>query len=202
MRHNSFVFAALAVGLVLASLTLVGSPTPAKAGGFPCFQCHGVNFEGSDIAPVVAGTKLTDEQIANQMRNPRGVMPAFGPGDWPDPKTAITYIRAQPTGKPTMAMSRSEKSAALALISGIAAARATAVLQPASSHAAASTATVVSPEATPGAATLAATALPIPTSAATAQVAGASSATPLTVLAVVAGLAILITGAWWVWQRQ
>src|SRR5207244_8316164 len=122
---------------LLASLTSVGQPTPATAGGFPCFQCHGVNFEGSDIAPRVAGTTLTDEQIKNQMRNPRGVMPAFSEADWPDPQTAITYIRAQPTGKPTMAMSPQQKSVALAMIAGIAAARATAVLQAASSNAAA-----------------------------------------------------------------
>jgi hypothetical protein len=56
-------------------------------------------------------------------------MPAFSEGDWPDPQTAITYIRSQPTGKPTMAMSPKEKSVALALIAGIAAARATAILQ-------------------------------------------------------------------------
>ncbi|MBI3912905.1 MAG: cytochrome c [Chloroflexi bacterium] len=88
-------------------------------------MCHGVNFEGSDIAPTVAGTKLTDEQIAHQMRQPRGVMPAFGANDFPDPQAAISYIRAQPTGKPTLALSDQQRSAALALIAGVAAARAT-----------------------------------------------------------------------------
>lgn len=98
-------------------------PTRVSAGGFPCFVCHGVNFEGSDIAPAIAGTKLTDEQIANQMRHPRGVMPAFGPNDWPDPQTAISYIRAQPTGKPTLALSPQQKSAALATIAAVAGTR-------------------------------------------------------------------------------
>lgn len=100
-------------------------PAPVSAGGFPCFLCHGVNFEGSDIAPTVAGTQLTDEQIERQMRHPRGVMPAFGPNDWPDPQTAISYIRSQPTGKPTLALSDQQRSAALAMIAGVAAARAT-----------------------------------------------------------------------------
>jgi cbb3-type cytochrome c oxidase subunit III len=108
-------------------------PTPVSAGGLPCFLCHGVNFEGSDIAPTVAGTKLTDEQILKQMRHPRGVMPAFGPNDWPDAETAISYIRAQPTGKPTLALSDQQRSAALALIAGVASARATEYARPAGS---------------------------------------------------------------------
>ncbi len=110
-------------------------PAPVSAGGFPCFMCHGVNFEGSDLAPTVAGTKLTDEQIANQMRHPRGVMPAFGPNDWPDPQTAISYIRTQPTGKPTLALSDQQRSVALALIAGAASARATEYAHPAGSSA-------------------------------------------------------------------
>ena len=50
------------------------------AGGFPCWLCHGVNFEGSDLAPRVNGTKLTDAEILKQVHNPRGVMPGLRRG--------------------------------------------------------------------------------------------------------------------------
>ncbi|MBI5035529.1 MAG: cytochrome c [Chloroflexi bacterium] len=124
MKRSIIVLVGVFVGLI-ALFSIQPESQSVSAGGFPCFLCHGVNFEGSDLAPTVAGTKLTDEQIANQMRHPRGVMPAFAPSDWPDPQTAISYIRAQPTGKPTMALSPEQRSQALALIGGVALARAT-----------------------------------------------------------------------------
>lgn len=114
------------VGLIIfvAGIALIDvHPAPVSAGGFPCFLCHGINFEGSDIAPAVAGTKLTDEQIANQMRHPRGVMPAFGANEFPEPQVAIAYIRAQSTGMPTLALSAQQKSVALATIAAVAATR-------------------------------------------------------------------------------
>ncbi len=128
-----FLTGSLIIVVAGIAFALGQQPTPVSAGGFPCFLCHGVNFEGSDIAPTVAGTKLTDEQIVNQMRHPRGVMPAFGPNEWPDPQTAISYIRTQPTGKPTLALSDQQRSAALALIAGVASARATEYARPAGS---------------------------------------------------------------------
>jgi hypothetical protein len=176
--------------IVVVGIALLGhQPAPANAGGFPCFMCHGVNFEGSDIAPTVAGTKLTDEQIANQMRHPRGVMPAFDARDWPDPQTAISYIRAQPTGKPTMALSPQQRSAALALIAGVAAARATAVLQTESSSA-----TVVATPSPSPAAT-------IPSVSNSPTSSASNSDLPLGIL-VSSGLLLTMIGAVWMWQRR
>ncbi len=172
---------------VVVGIALLGhQPAPASAGGFPCFMCHGIHFEGSDIAPTVAGTKLTDEQIANQMRHPRGVMPAFDPRDWPDPQTAISYIRAQPTGMPTMTLSPEQRSAALAMIARVAYARATAVLQTESSSA-----TVI---ATPS--PLPATALPSAINSTT-----SSSDLPFGIF-VSGGLLLMMIGAVWMWQRR
>jgi len=186
--------------IALAVLGGASQPSRVSAGGFLCFMCHGVNFEGSDIAPTVAGTKLTDEQIANQMRHPRGVMPAFGPNDWPDPQTAISYIRAQPTGKPTMTLSPEQRSAALAMIAGVAAARATAVLE--SQSAALATLTSAPP------ATAVVTPSPIPATAtpvaanpdASTGSAFDTSTLPLGIFSL-SGLLVMLVGLGW-WLRR
>lgn len=203
MRRVIYIIGLL---VIVGGIALIGhAPAPADAGGFPCFMCHGVHFEGSDIAPTVAGTQLTDEQIANQIRHPRGLMPAFGPNDWPDPQTAISYIRAQPTGQPTMALSPQQRSAALALIAGVAAARATAVLQTTSSSTADST-PIPAPSAT---AAPAPSLIPSPASLAT----NAPSASPLSAPAADTfsptgisitggGLLCLVVGGAWVLRRR
>ncbi len=130
----------LLVSAVLLSVMLTSAPAPVSAGGLPCFMCHGVNFEGSDIAPRVAGTKLSDEEILKQIRSPRGLMPAFPEFAQP---SIVQWIRSAPTGQPTKAFSPQERSAVLATISAVAAARATAVLQAATvSDALAATPTV------------------------------------------------------------
>ncbi len=204
MKRFMLSLCALAIGILLATTLFIGQPSKATAGGFPCFQCHGLNFEGSDIAPRVAGTTLTDEQIKNQMRHPRGVMPAFSESDWPDPQTAITYIRAQPTGKPTMAMSPREKSLALAMIAGIAAARATAILQSASSDAASTPtpAQVAAAAATPTSTQVAALAVNTvaPTAAPAVATAPANAPSPLGWMLMLG--ALLTVGASVLWLRQ
>src|SRR2546428_3044613 len=139
-----------AVGLLLgcviaASATLISAPAPVAAGGLPCFLCHGVNFEGSDIAPRLAGTKLTDDEILKQIRSPRGLMPAFP--EYAQP-SVVQWIRSAPTGQPTKAFSAQERSAALATISAVAAARATAVLKSAMNEPADSPTATPSPAAT------------------------------------------------------
>lgn len=132
----------LLVSAVLLSVMLTSAPAPVSAGGLPCFMCHGVNFEGSDIAPRVAGTKLSDEEILKQIRSPRGLMPAFPEFAQP---SIVQWIRSAPTGQPTKAFSPQERSAVLATISAVAAARATAVLQAAT----VSDALAATPSATP-----------------------------------------------------
>jgi hypothetical protein len=199
MKRFILTLYVVAIGIVLASTLFISQPSTATAGGFPCFLCHGVNFEGSDIAPAVAGTKLTDAQITKQMRNPRGVMPSFGLSDWPDPQTAITYIRAQPTGKPTMALSPRDKSAALATISAGAAARATAVLQTPGVNSAVDAATTTPPPT----ATLAPGSTPRPSVPATTANTPASpiSADSSRSFVMLLG-ALLVVGVGFVWIRQ
>ena len=191
----------VAIGIVLASSLFVSQPSKATAGGFPCFLCHGVNFEGSDIAPALAGTKLTDEQIAKQMHNPRGVMPSFGLNEWPDSQTVVTYLRAQPTGKPTTALSPRDRSAALATISAVTAARATAVLQTAAVNSAGEAATTT---ATP-------TASPAPSSTPKPSVSAATANTPAspnaadssrTFVMLLGALLAVSVGFVWIRQRR
>ena len=189
----------VAIGIVLASSLFISQPSRATAGGLPCFLCHGVNFEGSDIAPALAGTKLTDEQIAKQMHNPRGVMPSFGLNEWPDSQTVVTYLRAQPTGKPTTALSPRDRSAALATISAVTAARATAVLQTAAVNSAGEAATTTpsppasfSPSSTPKPSV---TATPANTTASPSSGDGSRS------LVMLLG-ALLVVGVGFAWIRQ
>ncbi len=122
-------YLALLAGLGLAALFLIGSAPRVAAGGMPCFLCHGGNFQGSDIAPKVAGTHLTDEQIISQVRKPRGVMPSFSQDEISDDMLKsfiLPYIRSQAAVLPTMALPPQQRSIALATIAANAAARATA----------------------------------------------------------------------------
>ncbi|MBI4670440.1 MAG: hypothetical protein HY741_02060 [Chloroflexi bacterium] len=115
-----FVLCTLSIGIAVWSWSSPSSP--ASAGGLPCFLCHGIRAEGSDIAPRLAGTELTDEQIFAQVRTPRGVMPAY-----PDyaQSFVVGWIRQSPIGQPTMTLSAKQRSSALAMIAAAAAARAT-----------------------------------------------------------------------------
>src|SRR5207302_5882745 len=71
MKRIGWLVSMAVVAVWLVLVMFVGQPMPAAAGGLPCFLCHGVKFEGSDIAPRVNGTKLTDAEILNQVHNPR-----------------------------------------------------------------------------------------------------------------------------------
>jgi len=89
--------------MALALLVLLGQPPQTTtAGGLPCFLCNGVQFQGSDLAPSVADTKLSDEEILKQIRSPRGLMPAF-----PEfaNQSIVERIRSMPTGQPTAVLS-------------------------------------------------------------------------------------------------
>ncbi|HEY6042986.1 MAG TPA: hypothetical protein VIX58_12725, partial [Anaerolineae bacterium] len=78
---------------------------------------------------------LTDAQIINQVRHPRGMMPSFSEQEISDQMLKDGFIqpfvRGLPAGKPTATLSAANRSAALATIAAVAAARATAVLSPA-----------------------------------------------------------------------
>ncbi len=103
-------------------------PAPVSAGGWPCFLCHG-GFEllGTDLAPQLAGSKLTDEQIIAQVRKPRGVMPAFSREEFPDQILKDGFIqplvRSQQAGRPTATMPGENRAMALATIAAVAATR-------------------------------------------------------------------------------
>ncbi|MCA1554670.1 MAG: hypothetical protein LC737_09860, partial [Chloroflexi bacterium] len=119
---------------------------------------------------------------------------------------AITYIRAQPTGKPTMAMSPREKSLALAMIAGIAASRATAILQSASADAAATptAAQIATAAATPTSTPVAALAVNsvAPTSApATSAASVANAPMPLGWMLMVGVLLTVSASVLWLRQR-
>ncbi len=227
MRRLIVFLSSLAVSVGLAALVLIGQPSQATAGGLPCFLCHGVNFEGSDLAPRVAGTKLTDAEIISQVRKPRGVMPSFSQSEFSD-EFIIRYIRSLPTGQPTLALPAQQRSAALATISAVAAARATAFAQTASSSTVATptalrptatmvtaintptplhpTATIVAAIDTPTpvdlAAAAAATNVAANTNSPTATSPTTASPSPLGVFIVTGGLLAVIAGLVWKWQHS
>ncbi len=186
--------------MALALLVLLSQPSQTTtAGMLPCFLCHGVQFQGSDLAPSVADTKLTDEEIIKQIRSPRGVMPAFP--EFAD-QSIVDWIRSMPTGQPTASLSPDQRSAALATIAAVAATRATAFAQLAQQEAGA-TATPspspVSPTSTPtrsGAASSASSSSTIKPASVSA------SSAPISAFAAIGGLLAAIGGAWWVWQRR
>jgi hypothetical protein len=195
-----FVTLPFVAGVVLAMLVWFGPPSPtATAGGLPCFFCHGVQFQGSDIAPRVAGTTLSDEAILRQIRSPRGVMPAFP--EFAD-QSLVNLIRSMPTGEPTAALPPEQRSAALATIAAVAATRATAFAQLAEQEADATATPLPSPIAPTSTPALSGAA----SSAASSSTAGPASASAssalMSALAASGGLLAIIGGAWWIWQRR
>jgi hypothetical protein len=183
--------------LVLAILFLKDQPIPTAAGGLPCFMCHGGHFEGSDLAPSVANTKLTDEEIMKQIRDPRGVMPAFPEFASQD---IVDLIRTMPTGQPTAVLPAEQRSAALATLAAVAAVRATrfaAVKLPG-----ADATPIPSP-------TISTHNSPTPSGSAASVSSG--SATGLgnmgfpasaNLIVIIVGLLIVSGSAWWIWQRR
>lgn len=95
MLHNpidmkKMVFSLLALALVLVySCSKKSSPEKATANTEslmkPCYRCHGASLQGNSKTPALAGTKMSNEEIINVVKNGRGKMPAFGgdysPGD-------------------------------------------------------------------------------------------------------------------------
>lgn len=192
-----FVMLPVALGVVLMIMTLMDQPSPTAAGGLPCFLCHGFQFQGSDLAPSVADTKLTDEEILKQIRDPRGVMPAF-----PEfaSQSIVDRIREMPTGQPTAVLSDGERSAALAMIAGVAASRATefAAMKPSEADS-----TPPPPTSTP----IVVSTLPAGAgfvSSDTTAGTGTLTAVPAVVnmILVIVGLLIVGGSAWWAWQRR
>ena len=191
---------AVSVVLVTATLVLISQPSPSIAGGLPCFLCHGTGFQGSDIAPSVADTKLSDEEIIKQIRSPRGLMPAFP--EFAD-QSIVDLIRSMPKGQPTASLSSEQRSVALATIAAVAEARATAFAQLAQQETGATptlSPSLVAPASTP---TLSGVAPAMMSSSPTARPTSAPVSLASTgVLAVVGGLLAAIGGAWWIWRRR
>lgn len=202
---STAVIAATVIALVLL---VVGEPERARAGGWPCFLCHGgYELLGSDIAPQLAGSKLTDAQIINQVRHPRGMMPSFGETEISDRVLKDGFIdplvRSLPAGKPTATLSVANRSAALATIAAVAAARATAVLQstPASDIPAAKSTPSPIPTASPSPIPASPTSLPATPAATADNNAGVNtgSTNSLPGVAALAGVAVIAAGlVFWV----
>ncbi len=199
------ILVALAVAcLAFGALPLTAPSARTSAGGLPCFFCHGLQAQGSDIAPPLAGTHLTDEQIFKQVRSPRGVMPAFPEFD--GQPFVIQWIRSAPTGQPTMTFSPEQRSSALAMIAAAASKRATEVLRAAANATPSMTerptiTKTLSPSPT---ATVLATATDEPVG----STAGTSSGPPVrgdggpsTLLVLTSGFAITMLGSFW-WIRR
>lgn len=181
--------------LVLAILILKDQPLPTAAGGLPCFMCHGLRFQGSDLAPSVANTKLTDAEIMKQIREPRGLMPAF-------PEFAsqeiVDFIRTMPTGQPTAALPVEQRSAALATIASVAAARATTFAKPQGAQATPLPSTPVAPTSSPTSSGSAASV----SSGSTTGFGNLEFPASANLIVVIVGLLIVSGSAWWVWQRR
>ncbi len=95
----------LGVAAVCAvTLILLVTPRPATAqnaargeqlyGQLECSGCH-ASGAGGDFGPRLAGTQLTLEAVAAQLRNPRGMMPTFGPDRLSDTEVADLYAWLQ-----------------------------------------------------------------------------------------------------------
>jgi len=127
MMRRLFGFAGL-IAFALGIAIVGHQPAPVSAGGWPCFMCHG-GFEvlGTDLAPQLAGSKLTDEQVLAQVRKPRGVMPAFSAQEIPDQALKDGFIqpfvRGMPAGKATATLDAQTRAMALATIAAVAATR-------------------------------------------------------------------------------
>jgi hypothetical protein len=189
----------LALAFVIALLLIAGEPQtqPASAGGWPCFICHG-GFEvpGTDLAPALAGSKLTDEQIIAQVRHPRGMMPAFSPAELSDQilKDGFIqpFVRGLPGGQPTATLSPEIRSMALATIAAVAAARATEYARP-SQLAPTATATPVIVNASP---------TPSPTPATQTKSTAPNEAQSIEMAMWVGVLLITGAGLGWLWTRR
>lgn len=195
-----YVTLPLVASLALVMLVVTGPPPPISAGGgLPCFLCHGAQFQGSDIAPSVADTRLTDEEILKQIRSPRGVMPAFP--EFAEP-SIVQRIRLMSAGQPTAALPPEQRSAALAMIAGVAATRATAFAQIAQQEVGVTPTPLPSPVAPMGTPTLSGAAA----SASSASTPGSARALAFpaaaSVFAAIGGLLVASGGAWWAWQRR
>ena len=55
-----------------------------------CVGCHGGNAEGG-FGPKLAGTSLTLEQVLQQIRSPKGEMPAYSPSQLSDEEESFIY---------------------------------------------------------------------------------------------------------------
>jgi len=62
-----------------------------------CIECHGANAEG-DVGPRLASTKLTFEEVRQQIRNPRDEMPPFSVAELSDQdiRDLYTFERSLP----------------------------------------------------------------------------------------------------------
>jgi len=186
--------------LVLAMLVLLSPPSQTTtAGMLPCFLCHGVQFQGSDLAPSVADIKLTDEEIIKQIRSPRGVMPAFP--EFAD-QSIVDWIRSMPTGQPTAPLSPDQRSAALATIAAVAATRATAFAQLAQQEAGATATPSPSPVSPTSPPTLSGAASSASSLSTTKPASASDLSAPISVFAAIGGLLAALGGAWWIWQRR
>lgn len=199
MKRRSVILPFVA-SIALALLVWLSPPSQTTTAGFlPCYLCHGVQFQGSDLAPSVANTRLSDEEILKQIRSPRGLMPAFP--EFAD-QSIVDLIRSMPTGQPTAALAPEQRSAALATIAAVAATRATAFAQIAQQEADATATPSPSPVAPTNTPTLSGAALPASSLSTTKPASVSASSTPTSAFAAIGGLLAAIGGAWWVWQRR
>jgi|GEM_PF-1826701 len=187
----------VALGVVLTMIAVMDQPLPTAAGGLPCFMCHGLRFQGSDLAPSVADTKLTDEEIMKQIRDPRGVMPAF-----PEfaSQSIVDFIREMPTGQPTAELPAEQRSSALATIAAVAATRATAFAEvkfPGADTTPIPSATIA-PNSSPTRSGSAASV----SSASTTGLGSSGFPASANLILLVVGLLIVSGSAWWAWQRR
>ena len=76
--------------------------TPAQRGemlyGTSCIFCHGPNKQGNPpLFPPLSGLAKTDEEIADQIRNGKGIMPAFDQLSDDQLGDLVAYLRADAT---------------------------------------------------------------------------------------------------------
>ena len=190
-------------GAALAAFVLFSKPSQTTACYLPCYVCHGIQFAGSDLAPSVADTKLTDAEIIRQIASPRGVMPAF-------PEFAnqnmVDYIRTMPTGQPTASLSPEQRSEALATIAAVAATRSVEFARLGQSEAGATPfPTPVVSTSTPvpvGSAAATTAPEPSPVQSLTGPGREPASIASIHVFTLTGGLLAVISGGWLAWQRR
>ena len=110
---SGFAFVAvIALGALLAGCSgskATATPTPPVSLSLPeqgrqlyitkgCSGCHGLQAEGSDIAPALPGHSA--DQVRRQVRNPQRSMPAFGPDQVSDEALdlLVSYIDSLEAG--------------------------------------------------------------------------------------------------------